>query len=768
MGIFRRTAAVLGVLLMVFTGCTRENLSGNLPGKTDRTEEAQPLVELDTSRRYTCRFLEPPEGGAFRQTLQASGGLLIDIERFSYLLGDAVYLQCFKGKTESVEIYDKSGSHLRSVSVPSFDGLTWAPEYVLTAEDHFLVAANDLQVEGAEKTEAENRLFRKYTPDGILLAESIQPYRNGTVKWAVSENRYACAVEERNGGTTLYLFDTEMQLLQECRLDTDINCMQFTGDGTLYIQDWKNGIRQVDTATGKTQLLLPDGTQEETVQVADGDGSVYTSGKDGIQTDTDGAGQILLDWNSSDLLFTENKLLGAWDVNHFLVSSAANVEGIPSLAVLEKVPAEEPVLREIVTIRPLGTELPSWVKRAVYAFNRTSMEYYIRLWESGSTYQTGMDVSFFTDQLLAEIAAGNAPDLQLMDTASEELYLQLEKQGYLLDLTDLTAGLTGSARGAVMTGGQCFRIPYAIRYDTMFSASGEPLTAEGLLTLAESLGEGQMLFPAAEGVMDNLISCIQSAFVDRAAKTCSFTSDAFRDYLEILRRIPSMTDPEAGQLQYTDFHASSSPKYTLTNPELPDALAEGTIALLPVPFCTPDIYGMAKMLYPEGQGGICGYPGALAVIRQMESFVVSVSGDCTEGAKAFLQYLLSEEVQTSAMILDYYMPVTSAALEYVLTYDQYYYTCNTHVPDTMPISTAKKGTEPDEYYEQYPWRSVTYTTEDIAKIRSMTESESIGQLLDPVLRSIIKEEISAFLSGDRSAEDTIRILQSRVSTYLEE
>ena len=143
MGIFRRTAAVLGVLLMVFTGCTRENLSGNLPGKTDRTEKAQLLVELDTSRRYTCRFLEPPEGGAFRQTLQASGGLLIDIEGFSYLLGDAVYLQCFKGKTESVEIYDKSGSHLRSVSVPSFDGLTWAPEYVLTAEDYFLVAAND-------------------------------------------------------------------------------------------------------------------------------------------------------------------------------------------------------------------------------------------------------------------------------------------------------------------------------------------------------------------------------------------------------------------------------------------------------------------------------------------------------------------------------------------------------------------------------------------------------------------------------------------------
>ncbi len=766
MGIVRRTAAVLFTMLLLFSGCSRDVLPGILPEKTENTERQ--FTELDTSHRYTCRFLEPPEGGVFRQTLQASGGLLIEIEGFACIQGDAVYLQCFNGKAESVEIYDRSGSHLRSVPVPAFEGLTWAPEYFLTADDHFLVTASDLQLEGTDKTEAENRLFRKYASDGTLLAETILPYRNGTAKWAASETVYACAMEERDGGTVLYLFDNDLQLLQECRLDTDINTMQFAGDGTLYVQDWKNRVRSVDPAAGKTELLLAERTEETAVQVSDGAGSIYTAEKNGILIHADGTEQTLLDWSISDLLFAENRLLGAWDGEHFLVSSAAGVDGGSSLAVLEKVPAEEPVLREIVTIRPLGTELPSWVKRAVYAFNRTSTEYYIRLWESETAYQTGMDVSFFTDQLLAEIAAGNAPDLQLMDTASEELYLQLEKQGYLLDLTDLTAELTGSARGAVMTGGQCFRIPYAIRYDTMFSASGEPLTAEGLLTLAESLGEGQMLFPAAEGVTDNLISCIQSAFVDRAAETCSFTSDAFRDYLEILRRIPSMADPAAGQLQYTDFQASSSPTYTLTNPELPDALAEGAIALLPVPFCTPDIYGMAKMLYPEGQGGICGYPGALAVIRQMESFVVPASGSCTEGAQAFLQYLLSEEIQTSAMVLDYYMPVTSEALEYALTYDQYYYTCNTHVPDTMPISTAKKGTEPDEYFEQYHWRSVAYTAEDIGKIRSMAESETIGQLLDPVLHGIIREEVSAYLSGDRSAEDTIRILQSRVSTYLAE
>ena len=767
MGIFRKVTAILLVLLLLLSGCSKEGLAGILPGKTENAERERHYTAIDTANRYTCRFLEPPDGGVFRQTLQASGGLLIDVEGFSYILGDAVYMQCFAGKAESVEIYDRSGEKVRSVPVPAFEGLTWAPEYFFTGDDHFLVTASDLQVEESGKTEAENRLFRKYTADGTLLAETILPYRNGTAKWAEGRTGYACAVEERNGRTVLYLFDTDMQLLQECRLDTDINTMQFSEEGMLYIQDWKNRIRTVDPATGKTQLLLPD-SAEETVQVADGAGNVYTADENGVRGNTDGTEQLLLDWDSSDLLFAENDIMGVWDKDHFLVSSASNAEGIPAWAVFEKVPEDTPVLREIVTIRPLGVSLPLWIQRAVSAFNRSSTEYRIRLWESETAYQTGMDVSFFTDQLLAEIAAGNAPDLQIMDTSSEELYLQLEKQGYLLDLIGLTEGLTGSARGAVMTGGQCFRIPYAIRYDTVFSASGEPLTAESLLAMAEDLGEGNFLFPAAEGVTDNLISCIQSVFVDRAAGSCSFDTDAFREYLEILQKIPAMTDPTAGELQYTDFQAAALPKYTLTNPELPDALAEGTVALLPVPFCTPDIYGMAKMLYPDGQGGICGYPGALAVIRQMESFVVPASGSCTEGAKAFLQYLLSEEIQTSAMVLDHYMPVTSEALEYALTYDRYYYTCNTHVPDIMPISTAKKSTEPDEYYEQYHWRSVTYTEADIGKIRSMAESEAIGQLLDPVLHGIIREEVSAYLSGDRSAEDTVRILQSRVSTYLAE
>ena len=60
------------------------------------------------------------------------------------------------------------------------------------------------------------------------------------------------------------------------------------------------------------------------------------------------------------------------------------------------------------------------------------------------------------------------------------------------------------------------------------------------------------------------------------------------------------------------------------------------------------------------------------------------------------------------------------------------------------------------------------TEADKNSIRRMAEDPSVGSLLDPTLKAIVSEEISAYLSGDRTAGDTVRVLQSRVSTYLAE
>ena len=61
-----------------------------------------------------------------------------------------------------------------------------------------------------------------------------------------------------------------------------------------------------------------------------------------------------------------------------------------------------------------------------------------------------------------------------------------------------------------------------------------------------------------------------------------------------------------------------------------------------------------------------------------------------------------------------------------------------------------------------------YTEEDKASIRAFTEDPSHGNIADGIIEEILREEFAPYLAGDRSADDTIRILQSRVSTYLAE
>lgn len=50
----------------------------------------------------------------------------------------------------------------------------------------------------------------------------------------------------------------------------------------------------------------------------------------------------------------------------------------------------------------------------------------------------------------------------------------------------------------------------------------------------------------------------------------------------------------------------------------------------------------------------------------------------------------------------------------------------------------------------------------------MLDAPDTARFADPVMAEMIREEIPVYLSGDRSAEETAKVLQSRVSTYLAE
>lgn len=93
---------ILLICGMLLTGC--ENAA--LPGFSDTASAAssgsaaENRIAIDSTYRYTYHTLVPPEGGTFRQTLKASGGVLAEMEGFIYLQEDTVHMQFFTGSAK--------------------------------------------------------------------------------------------------------------------------------------------------------------------------------------------------------------------------------------------------------------------------------------------------------------------------------------------------------------------------------------------------------------------------------------------------------------------------------------------------------------------------------------------------------------------------------------------------------------------------------------------------------------------------------------------
>ncbi len=60
------------------------------------------------------------------------------------------------------------------------------------------------------------------------------------------------------------------------------------------------------------------------------------------------------------------------------------------------------------------------------------------------------------------------------------------------------------------------------------------------------------------------------------------------------------------------------------------------------------------------------------------------------------------------------------------------------------------------------------TEEEIQQFEKMISSIEHTTLYDETVLNIIRSEAAAFLAGQRSAEETARLVQSRVSLYVSE
>lgn len=447
-----------------------------------------------------------------------------------------------------------------------------------------------------------------------------------------------------------------------------------------------------------------------------------------------------------------------------LVISKGNMDKLLEYCILRAGEREAPAEKREVTILYFQDLQNRVIQTAVNLFNRQSTEYTITLIEQDLPMAKYKEDEV-TKAIYDALSSGTVPDMILLNDGGENIYLNLQRQGYLMDVTGLTKDLTGSAKSAVMVGEKAYRIPYALQYKTLFSTMREDaLSVEELLAEVETLHENEYLFSQYSS---SLFSCIESIFVDTSTGTTHFDDPTFGKYLELYAQLEKYCNESFGIYTVQDY---TQVQYQLTQTILPDALQTHELHYLEVPLSNIDAYGVLKLCLGADMLSFCGYPNMPAVISSMYSVAVFQDGICSKGAMAFLEYLLSLEVQSSQVIRQYHMPVIREAYEKM--FETPWTTFSMHESRIGETGTngilltvvERYRNEPNDTY----YKSVQLTAEDQKSILSLVEDPAVGKKSDPTIYEILKEKISPYCEGDRSIEDTIKILTSRIGTYLSE
>ncbi len=737
-------------------------------------ETAPPEIEYITAEHYyEKRELLP--SAEFRTIVNSN---VIDWKDI-YTTNTAIYaLGMRKEPMEyALAVFDWEGNCLEIRKPPIFNykdvhDFIWL-------EDGTVIAAYSKVGAYTDDKQPDSRIMHIGT-DSTVISEYTYPN---------TANVHSVITPAKDGYTVLYdntiwLLDKHLKCTRTYTIPVYAENM-YSIENTVYLYNSDN-VYALDLQTGQTNAVVVQNTVSKgyAEKYFMGTGyDLFTFRRDGIygicaaedgNVYTDSNADLLLSWLESELIASEIRSVSIHDPRHILVEQTDMVTDIKQPLLLVHIPNQTIVQKEEVTLLTFyQLNDNDFLYRLASSFNQNSQKYVLNIieydiWYAYKNYDE-IEKTVFT-----ELHSGNVPDILMFAEGFQKLYLNLKKQEYLLDLSDFQEQLTASAYTAMADDSELYQIPLHIQYNTMFTSTQtkSPVTVTDFTKAIAQLGSNEYLFPRS--ITGYLIDTIEYTYIDTDSKTCNFQTDTFAELLALCNHMEEYISPHYSNVRFTILDETHH-QYTISgDTRFPAQLRSGQIQFLPYTLSTIDGLCIIKHLYEDTEYKICGYPGLYAIPNVTRSFSIFKDSDCPEGAIAFLQYALSDAVQTSDMLLDRNLPVTDSAWKYLMELSAFSYTYIDTTADNIPGVTPElifylegKYTDKDDITDTGDLQ-FTYTAADKKLLQKIINSTDCGHMTDPTINEILQEEIYAYRSGDRTLQDTIRILTSRISTYLAE
>ena len=373
----------------------------------------------------------------------------------------------------------------------------------------------------------------------------------------------------------------------------------------------------------------------------------------------------------------------------------------------------------------------------VYQFNKTNPKYKVIIEKYGETRAEGIAL------LRAEIEAGKAPDLLdvdfghaeslMLDGYLEDLFLYLEESEVLSE-----GDFVNFALEEYNYDGMLAAIPHRFMLAVLMGNSeyvGEApgWTLEEMVSFLEDnhIGDGSIYaeyFATRRNVFGDMFRTNEALFVDREAGTCNFDNDLFRRMVKVLASFPEDYDDSQVYAAYTNLQSGKS---LLTGEKISE-------------FTDLQPYDAAL----NGNLTCIGYPveeGIGVGVNSLDAIGISALSDYKDGAWEFIETFL-QYVKVEGSDFPTYVP----ALEKVATWN---------------MEHSKKGylMGLDGFKYEYHMS----TPEEVEQCLELIEEARFIEV-DTDLTGIINEEMTAYYAGEKSMDEMIENIETRVVQYLQE
>lgn len=613
-----------------------------------------------------------------------------------------------------------------------------------------------------------NEIFNKNITESLSENSEDVYIQNALID---GQNRIYATAEQK-----IFLFDAEGNFNGAIETTDWISSMGVGKDGKVYITQWSStgsgmDLIEVDFAAkalGTAYSNFPNGNSNGSLCVGvDHDFLVNDGAKLIGYNMADQSQHDVLDWIDSDINGQYVETVTSLEDGRLMAILRDWDTGEQEMAFLTKTEVAQVPEREVIVLGVLS--MSQDLQNSAVKFNKTNGQYRVKI-KNYLDYDVWTETTY-SDAITAlnnDITSGNGPDimelsqLDIKNLVSKEAIENLApylEQSQTLKKEDFVQNVLN----AYTIDGVLTCIPTTFYVSTVMGRTSqvgekEGWTIDDMIAFIEANPDAEVFDYADKSSM--LLYCMmfnREAFVDAVNGTCNFDSEEFKKVLEFVNKFPS-------EYNYDSEGPSSAKK-----------IMDGQLLLNQTSIEDPESFSVQLELFGGDPVTCIGFPtvdgSAGSALHAYNTLGIMAKSSHKEGAWAFLESILQPQSSTRNTFRWGFSTLQSEFDETLESATQVKYALDENGEPYLD----EEGNPIIQGYGSWGWGDITI------EARALTEDEAdmlreIIESAKPVfnvsgndeIMVIINEEAAPYFEGQKTVDEVVSIIQSRVKMYISE